>query len=391
MLPLVTHAGEWVRRGVTVTLLDEHPTLFYSGMVPEHLGGVYAADEVQIDLGRLCEASGAAFRQERVVEVLDRGVRTASGEAVRCDLAVFDVGAVNPGRERAGEAVLTKPLHHIEALERFVRETLSGSGETRDLVIVGGGAAGVEVALNLSARATAVQPSALRVTVLEPSDALLSGFPAGMQADVQRRLDARGVKIHLGTTVETAESGTVRLGDGRRLRADRVLWATGSAGPPLFAEAGLPVDERGFLRVADTMQCPAAPWLFAAGDGATLDGHADLEKIGVHAVKQGPVLRANVGRALDALRAGCSLGDVDLNPFRPYPVAPLILSTGEPTGLIAAGGLWARGGPVLRLKHWVDRRWMRQYHPLWQRSPSQMLGAEAAATSAGRPYLSRPL
>ncbi len=382
MLPLVKHAGAWTRRGVAVTLLDEHPALFYSGMVPEHLGGVYTSAEVQIDLRRLCGAAGVAFRQERVVEIGDRRVKTAGDETIRGDLAVFDVGAVNPGRDEAGRAVLTKPLHHIEALEKFVRRVLGGGGETAHIAIVGGGAAGVEVALNLSARAQAVRPGALRLTVLEPSGALLPGFPSGMQDDVQRRLAARGVAVRLGTEVRSAEGPAVLLGDGTALRADRVLWATGSAGPPLFAEAGLPVDDRGFLRVADTMQSPAAPWLFAAGDCATLDGYPELKKIGVHAVKQGPALRANVSRALDALRAGRGLAGADLQPFRPYPVAPLVLSTGEPVGLGAAGGWWVRGGPVLRLKHLVDRRWMRQYSPRWQRSLGQMLGREAAALPA---------
>ncbi len=385
-LPLVQRAGDWVRRGVAVTLLDEHPTLFYSGMVPEYLGGVYAAAEVQIDLGALCAAAGVRFRQERVTAVLpEGGVETASGETVACDLAVFDVGAVNPGRVRAGDAVPTKPLHHVEALERFVAAALGGSGAARHLAVVGGGAAGVEVALNLSARALAARPGALRLTVLEPSGALLPGFPSGMQDDVQRRLEARGVAVRLRSRVARVEAGAVRLAGGAALPADRVLWATGSAAPPLFAEAGLPTDERGFLRVADTLQVPAAPWLFAAGDCAALAGYPALERIGVHAVKQGPTLRANVGRALGALRAGRGLAGLDLAAFRPYPVAPLILSTGEPVGLGVAGGLWVRGGPVLRLKHFVDRRWMRHYSARWQRSPGRMLGREAAVSERTLP------
>lgn len=41
MLPALQHARRWTSRGVRVTLLDENRYLYYSGMVPEYVGGVY--------------------------------------------------------------------------------------------------------------------------------------------------------------------------------------------------------------------------------------------------------------------------------------------------------------------------------------------------------------
>ena len=391
MLPLLKHARTWTRHGIEVTLVDEWDAMYYSGMVPEHLGGVYTTEQVTIDLRRLCADAGVTFRRARVgaLSLDPPGVITDEGEEIACDLAVFDIGGVNPHRERAGDAVLTKPLHHVEALEAFVRSALAAPEGMQYLVVVGGGAAGVEVLLNLTARARAVRPDALRFTLVEPTDALLPGFPSGLQEDVRQRLEQRGVTLLLSTRADSAEAGCVKLRDGARLSADCVLWATGTTGPPLFRAAGLPVDPEGFLRVADTMQCPSATWLFAAGDCATLAGHPALKKIGVHAVKQGPTLRANVDAALDALRAGQALTDADLRPFTPYPIAPLVLSTGEPTGLWASGRLWLRGGPVLRLKHFVDRRWMGTYSPHWRGQPvRRRVGREAAAARRTAPFVS---
>jgi len=392
MLPLVKHANEWVRRGVEVTLLDACHVLYYSGMVPEYLGGVYTADEVQIDLGRLCAENGVTFRRARVESLsLDKIVVTDDGDALAFDLVVFDIGSATPHRKAADGAVLTKPLHHIEKLEQFVRSALSADGGSWHIVVVGGGAAGVEVLLNLSARTLAARPDALRFSLVEPSDRLLPGFPEGMQRDVQRRLEARGVTLHLGAKAERVQEGHVLLHDGTRLAADRVLWATGTTGPPLFRDTGLPVDDDGFLRVADTLQCPAAPWLFAAGDCAALAGYPDLQKVGVHAVKQGPTLRTNVSAALDALLDGRSPADADLQTFTPYPIAPLVLSTGEPTGLWASGRFWLRGGSILRLKHFVDRRWMGHYSPRWHRqSLRRRVGRESAADRDLASFVSYP-
>jgi selenide,water dikinase len=384
MVELVKHAGPWTRRGIEVTLLDACDALYYSGMAPEYLGGVYTAEQVRIDLPHLCARSGVTFRRALVTALRSDGaVVTESGEEFDCDLAVFDIGGVNPHREQADGAVLTKPLHHIEALEQFVREALKERRDPQHLVVVGGGAAGVEVLLNVSARTHATRPGALRFTLVEPSSTLLPGFPSGMQDDVQQRLARRGVDVRFGAQATGVKGGQVVLDDGTRLSADRVLWATGTAGPPLFRASDLPVDEHGFLRVDDTLQCREAPWLFAAGDCVRLSSYPDLKKIGVHAVKQGPLLRTNVEFALHALQERRPLGDLDLHAFTPYPVAPLILSTGAPTGLAAAGSLWLRGGPLLRLKHFVDRRWMAKYSPLWRdRSFLHRLGREAAVGSA---------
>jgi selenide,water dikinase len=359
-------------------------------MVPEYLGGVYATDEVQIDLRRLCAEHGVTFHRARVTSLsLDKQVVTEAGEVIDFDLVVFDIGSVTPHREVADGAVLTKPLHRIQELEEFVRTALAADGDSQHLVVVGGGAAGVEVLLNLTARTRTVRPDALRFSLVEPADRLLPGFPAGMQKDVQRRLEERGVVLHLGAEAQRVESSNVVLKDGTTFVADAVLWATGTTGPPLFRNAGLPVDENGFLRVADTMQCPAAPWLFAAGDCASLASHPYLQKIGVHAVKQGPALRANVTAALDTLRAGRSLFDADFDTFEPYPVAPLILSTGESTGLWASGRIWLRGGSILRLKHFVDRRWMGRYHSRWRRtSLRQRIGREAASDHRAASFVS---
>ena len=63
-----------------------------------------------------------------------------------------------------------------------------------------------------------------------------------------------------------------------------------------IAASGLPVDERGFLAVRDTLQSTADAAVFGAGDIATQLNHP-RPKAGVYAVRQGPVLANNI-RAL---------------------------------------------------------------------------------------------
>ena len=389
MLPSLRRAHEWIEAGIEITLIDPKRWLYYSGMVPEYLGGVYEKDDIRIDLARLADAAGVTFVQEAAT-ALDpdaRTVTTASGTDYAFDVLGIDVGGVNPALPDG--AVASKPIYRIGDLEPPVHSTLADPAASLRLVVVGGGAAGTEVALNLTGRfAGAGRGADLDLTLVEQAEQILPGFPAGMRSYAAGLLQDRGATLRTATSVDSVatEAGgtTVQVSAGsdssETLAADVVLWATGTVGPAFLAESGLSTDDRGFLEVTPHLRTPSHPYIFAAGDCATIPD-ANLAKVGVHAVKQGPDLRKNLDRTLHALRnQGATPDATALTAFRPYPVTPLILSTGMRTGLWTAGSLWAAAAPLLRLKHWIDRRWIRTYAPErwgdagWRR----LLGAEAA-------------
>lgn len=357
-LPLLARARTLAEAaGAEVVLVSDRPELWYSGMTPEWLGGVYSRADVTVPLGPICAREGVRFEVGRAVAIdrETREVELADGRRERYDVLAVDVGAVNPGE--AGGVVHTKPLWRIEDLGRFLDEAAAGPS-ARSLVVVGGGAAGVEVALNVTARPGL---GALSVTVVEPGGRLCVGLPARFGAWAADALRRRGADVRLGDRVAAVTADGVRLATGATLPADAVLWATGSVGPPLLGEAGLAVTDAGFARVDRGLRSVSDGRVFVAGDAAAVAGHEGLARIGVHAVKQGPVLRENVGRALGALAVGRDPADAALRPFRPYPIAPLLVSTGGPTAWWLAGPVALHGGPVLRLKHAVDRRWIDRY------------------------------
>lgn len=379
---LLRRAARWTQAGVAVTLVSDHPTLYYSGMVPEYLGGVYTAEEAQIDLRAWCQRTGVRWLHTAATGLAlpHRTVHTSAGVSVPYDVVAFDIGSRTPGHTHVPGTIPTKPLHRIERLAAFVRAAETAPRPQR-LVIVGGGAAGVEVGLNVTAR---VPASRLALTLLEPGDRLLPSMPPGAGQRAAALLQQRGASVRLGSKAAEAGSDYAVLTGGTRLLADAVLWATGTTGPGLFRLAGLPCDDRGFVRVTPALHVPGDPAVFAAGDCAVVDGHEDLARVGVHAVKQGPTLYANVDRAVQALRQQGSLARVSFSTFRPYPVAPLILSTGTPEGLLVAGSWWVAAGWALRLKHAVDLRWMRRYHrhlPRAQTLGGLLHGGHAGAAS----------
>ena len=84
---------------------------------------------------------------------------------------------------------------------------------------------------------------------------------------------------------------------GRRFHFDEILWVTQAAAPPWLADAGLEVDEQGFMLVNDRLQSLSHANIFGAGDAAVMVNHP-RPRAGVFAVRQGPPLIRNLRRQL---------------------------------------------------------------------------------------------
>jgi NADH dehydrogenase FAD-containing subunit len=99
------------------------------------------------------------------------------------------------------------------------------------------------------------------------------------------------------------------------------------------------------LRVVDQQT------VFAAGDTADVNGE-NYSQIGVHAVKQGVVLREN----LESLHRGEALID-----YSPYLINPLILSDGPDRAFYILNRFVSKGRWAAILKYVLDMRWLEKY------------------------------
>lgn len=382
-IALFERAAAWRERGIDITLVSDHPYLYYSGMVPEHLGGVYGEDEVRIDLKGWCQHTGVTWHPGRVVRMdpTARTVTTAYGTTLPYDVAVVDVGASNPTPPKhAAQITGTKPMHQIAQLEAWLN-TLPERTVQQHLVIAGGGAAGTELALNIQARIRRTAPRRCTVSIVEMSERMLPSFPEGASQRLADLFAEQGGRLYTGCRVQHRTPTHAVLDNGTRLPCTQLVWATGSVGPPLWQRTPFSCTDQGFVKVADSLQIPSAPRVFAAGDCAAVDGYTDLARIGVHAVKQGALLAENVDRMLKHLHNGKpperAYQSAKLRAFKPYSIAPLILSTGTAQGLWRAGPVWWMRPAALRMKHLIDLRWMNRYRLPHQSTWSSLRAAHA--------------
>ena len=342
--------------GARLAIVAREPHSPYSGMLPGFVAGIYEYDDVHIDLARL-----AAFADARFVAAEATGLDVANQCLTFDDRPPlrYDVLSINTGGVPESSAALLRgeappappgafatPVKPIGAFLPKWRELLAGG--IRHVTIVGAGAGGVELALAIAAG------ERIQCTLVDAGERILDGFSAAARRRALRALRGRGIETLTGFCAAKAEDGQVAAEDGRTVRTDHVLLATGVAAPAWAAASGLATDADGFVAVDGTLQSTSHRGVFAAGDVAAIVGQP-RPKSGVYAVRQGATLARN-------LRAAALGGR--MRSFKPQRRAMAIIGLGNGEAVANRGRLTAAGAWVWRWKRWIDLRFMRKFNDL---------------------------
>lgn len=333
--------------GGEVLLVTPQAQLLYSGMVPGLIAGRYTAGDCTIDVGALAKAAGVPLRIGRAValDAQAREVTLADGERIGYDLLSLNTGPVQDRERIPGAREHALFVRPIEAFVELWQRTRALAAERPlALVVVGNGAAGVELAL--AARAGL---GARHSLTLVCDGALLPAYPPAVGERAQAALRRANVQLLPGRCT-AVEARHVVVGS-MRVVCDVPVVATGSDAPAWLAGSGLALDDAGFVRVGATLQSASHANVLAAGDLTARDD-APHPRSGVYAVRAGPVLAANL-RAL--------VGGGTLQPYRPQRRSLNLLSLGDGRALASWGGWSAQGWMMGWWKEAIDRGYVRRW------------------------------
>ena len=366
-------------RDVRLTCVSDRPIATYSGMLPGVLAGQYPPDRMEMDLVRLCAAASARLVVDRVtgLDVQARTLLFAQRPPLPFDLLSIGIGSIPYGAVgHAGhETVLAiKPMQTFMARldDRLACLSEQCRGREVHVVIVGGGAGGVELTFCLPNRIRAAMGKvAIKLTLIQSDARVLPGMRSRTVHLVEQELAARGVELRTGCRVARSTAESLVLDDGQEIPADLVLWATHAVAPPLLANLGLPLDEDGFLLTRSTLMTTADAPIFAVGDSGTIEGRR-TPKAGVYAVRQGPVLWRNIQR---------SLRQQPLISYVPQHSFLKLLNTGEGRAIAEYKGLSWHSRWCWKLKDAIDGRFIDKYQDY---RPMEMAESESQAVVAMR-------
>ncbi len=143
--------------------------------------------------------------------------------------------------------------------------------------VIGGGPTGVELAGTLAeiAKHTLknefrnIDPTKAKVRLIEAGSRILSAFPESLSASAKKQLERLGVEVCCGTAVSNITSHSYSLGD-INIEAKTVLWAAGVAASPLGKLLETPLDKAGRVIVENDLSLAKFPYIFVAGDLASV-------------------------------------------------------------------------------------------------------------------------
>ena len=348
--------GELTRQGFEVALVNPSRYLYYSGMATGVISRTYTTEEDRIDVRHLVERGGGRFVEGRVGRVIpkDRELLLESGERIPYDVASLCLGSEVPsesfsnGSPEDGRVLPVKPVENTGKIRNFLLSTTGSPG--RRVLVVGGGPAGCETAANIVSLLRQDGKS-VRVTLAESGPVLLENSPKKARREMAAYLKERGVEVLLGSPVVSYGEGVARLGDGREVEAGLVVPAVGLVPSPVFRRSGFVTGDDGGLWVDHYLRCAGDGRLFGGGDSVCFRG-GSLPRLGVFAIRQGPILFHNLQAAL---------GNEPPRTFKPQKRYLYVLNFGDGTGLGIYGSLAWRGKSAMWLKDRIDRRFMAEY------------------------------
>ncbi len=346
--------------GSDIVLVSPYPEQYYTGMLPAMLRGAVPDTALSVDLRALCTEANARFVEANAIRVdaaRDSVVVHTASEPVTGDVCSLDIGSLSSGMDVPGvreHAFTVRPQGRWRALVSLLGEVMrAGASAPFTCSVVGGGAAGVELALAIVERARRAGQN-VQCTLITSGSELLEDMGPRFAARASTVVTGRGIRIVTGRSAVSVTADRVMLDDGTHVDSALTVWVAGASAPPLLRASGLPVDGEGFLRVDATLRAVNGIAVFGAGDCVSLVESPWAAKSGVYAVRAAPILAGN-------LRAVMQSPPREPRLFEAQTSALQILDTSDGKALLYWRGWSSYSKWALDLKQRIDTRWVNRY------------------------------
>ena len=353
--------GRFVEKGYKVTVIAPSFHHYYSGMGPGMLGNTYAPEAIRFDTKHVVTSLGGIFVKDRVVRIdPDKKIAyTQAEKAFPYDVLSFNAGSYVP-MDSVPEALENKDKENIfpvKPIERLMEAAEKLKGLFREKVctisVVGGGPSSAEVAGNVWQLARLTKGHLPKIRIFAGKK-FMARFPESIRQRIFSVFHTRGIEIIQEGYVKTVTRERIILESGKTFDTDFVFMALGVKPSTLFEVSGLPMGPDKGLRVNQYLQSVAYPDIFGGGDCIYFEPQP-LDKVGVYAVRENPVLLHNLMAKLDGR---------PLEPFDPGPDYLLIFNLGGKTGILRKNK-WVFGGRLaFMVKDYIDRKFIRRFQAI---------------------------
>jgi NADH:ubiquinone reductase (H+-translocating) len=280
------------KKGVRVTLVDRNGYHQFQPLLYQVATAELAPQDIRFDLeGLFRDHENVEVRRAEVVSAdpQAKSVTLADESTIEGDVMVLAAGSQPNFFHTPGAEEFAFPLYSLDDAERLRSRVLqlfqdaSASPELVDegalnIVVIGGGATGVESAGALAELVRNVMPhvyeqlaiAGARVILVDLGHTVLAPFSDEAHAYAAKQLQRRGVELKLGVSAKEIAGDQVTLSDGTTIKTHLTVWGGGLMAAPLSAQSGLTPGRGGRLDVQPDLTVEGSPGVYALGDFANI-------------------------------------------------------------------------------------------------------------------------
>lgn len=278
-----------------IILIDKKETFDFLPALPDVVGGRINPDFLEFGLNSFCRKIGCKFINQEVGGLdLKKKILSLSSIALSYDYLILSSGSRT---NFYADQVIKKYAYALDSvtdarkiIEALVRNSF------KDIIVVGGGYTGIELAFNLK-RYCRINNKLKKIVLLEKSDSVLSRMSGWIKDHVQANLKEMGIEVITSSGVSQIDTGVVSLSGGAKFKNPLLIWAAGvKVSDYIFnldkdktSQGRLIVDQ--YLRIDDSC--------FVAGDAAGFFQAEELLRMAVQfSLTQGSLAAKNILNAI---------------------------------------------------------------------------------------------
>jgi NADH dehydrogenase FAD-containing subunit len=352
----LANLNAFIAKGYNVTVIGPSEHHYYSGMGPGMLGKTYAPEEIRFATKHVVEKQGGNFVLGKVVKIdpAAQGVHLESGETVSYDVLSCNLGSQVPAdiiSDGLEDVYPVKPIERLLAARKRILEL--GRQKKITVGVIGGGPSSVEIAGNIwrLTREPGMQAAVIKILT---SKTLMPHHPAGVRKKALASLQTRGIEIVENCDIKEIHSGRATEESGMVHELDVIFVAVGVKPNPVFKASGIPTGPDGGMLVNRYLQSTGYSNIFGGGDCIYFK-EAPLDKVGVYAVRQNPIIYHNLMATLEGF---------ELRAFNPGGKYLLIFNLGDGTGIFHKWWILFGGRPAFIFKDYLDRKFIREFQAI---------------------------
>lgn len=321
-----------------VIVITNYDRQFYSGMLPGYINGSFSIEDVSFKVEDYCQNPNIELIFDVITEIdkNENKVITLKSE-YSFDYLCMNLGSASI--ERFGPP--TKDLQYVKPIYGFKNLKDLEPG-VKDLLIVGSGASGIEIALAYKSKYRN-----LNVTLVDRNKDILPQFNKRTRKIARKLLANANIKTLLNTQVTNIKDNVAYYKDGT-IEFDKALISTGVTGVDIKYK-GFEVDENNFVKVDSKLF--ASDNILAMGDMVHLKDFPHTPKAGVFAIRMAPIIVNNVLNLIEGKR--------DYKTYIPQKTYLQIINTSDEKAILSYGPFAMHNKLAMKLKNKIDTDYMK--------------------------------